>query len=130
MPKTTERAAVAGDLRLATVCVNAKDMERAAEFWSAALGYRRPERIGADDHFAKLHDPAGAMPSVLLQRADEIPADPAPVHIDLYTSDRDRHIDRLVELGATRVENWPYPEQHDFVVLQDTEGNEFCVIAA
>ena len=44
----TARPSEVGDLRLATVCVNATDMDRAADFWAAALGYRRPERIGAD----------------------------------------------------------------------------------
>jgi hypothetical protein len=32
-------------------------------------------------------------------------------------------------LGAQRVE-WTYPEDADFVVLADTEGNLFCVIAS
>jgi hypothetical protein len=104
-------------------------MDRAADFWSAALGYRRPERIGADDQFAKLEDPAGSGATVLLQRAGDIPSTPAPVHLDLYTSDQDGQIERLLQLGGTRAENWPYPEEHDFVVLRDTEGNEFCVIA-
>jgi catechol 2,3-dioxygenase-like lactoylglutathione lyase family enzyme len=31
-------------------------------------------------------------------------------------------------LGATRVEDWPYPQDADFVVLRDPDGNEFCVI--
>jgi catechol 2,3-dioxygenase-like lactoylglutathione lyase family enzyme len=48
MPTTTERPQEVGDLRLATVCVNATDMDRAADFWSATLGYQRPARIGAD----------------------------------------------------------------------------------
>lgn len=129
MTTTSERPAEVGDLRLATVCVNAADMDRAADFWSAALGYRRPESIGADDQFARLDDPAGHGPAVLLQRAPDIPSTPTPVHLDLYTAEQDAHIDRLVRLGATRVEDWPYPEHHDFVVLRDTEGNEFCVIA-
>jgi catechol 2,3-dioxygenase-like lactoylglutathione lyase family enzyme len=129
MPTTTERPNEVGDLRLATVCVNATDMDRAADFWSATLGYRRPERIREDDQFAKLEDPAGTGPTVLLQRADQIPAIPAPVHLDLYASDRDGHIERLLALGASRAEDWPYPDRHDFVVLRDTEGNEFCVIA-
>jgi catechol 2,3-dioxygenase-like lactoylglutathione lyase family enzyme len=128
MSTTTERPQEVGDLRLATICVNAIDMDRAAGFWSAALGYRRPEKIGSDDQFAKLEDPAGTGPAVLLQRADEIPSTPAPVHIDLYTAQRDAHIQRLLGLGATRAEPWPYPDHHEFVVLRDPEGNEFCVI--
>ena len=80
---------------------------------------RRPDDIGD----------LGTAPSILLQRAQEIPAEPAPIHLDLYTSDRDRHVARLLELGATRPEQWPYPNTHDFVVLRDPDGNEFCVIA-
>jgi catechol 2,3-dioxygenase-like lactoylglutathione lyase family enzyme len=124
----TARPAEVGDLRLATICVNATDMDRAADFWSAALGYRRPERIDDRDQFAKLVDPAGTGPSVLIQRAEEIPAEPAPVHVDLYTSDRDEHVTRLLTLGATRPDSWPYPDEHGFIVLRDPEGNEFCVI--
>jgi hypothetical protein len=117
-----------GDLRLATVVVNSVDMDRTANFWSAALGYTRPEHIGDTDQFAKVTDPSGAGPAVLVQRAEKIPTDPAPVHIDLYTRERDRHVARLVELGATLVEDWDYPDQHDFIVLRDPDGNEFCVI--
>ena len=37
-------------------------------------------------------------------------------------------MDRLISLGARRVE-WDYPEDADFVVLADPDGNLFCVIA-
>jgi len=37
-------------------------------------------------------------------------------------------VGRLIALGAKRAE-WTYPEDADFVVLADTEGNLFCVIA-
>jgi predicted enzyme related to lactoylglutathione lyase len=124
----TKKPAEIGDLRLATVVVNATDMGRAAAFWSAALGYQAPGRISADDQFAKVTDPDGTGPAVLIQHTDAIPDDAAPVHIDLYTSDRDQHIERLVKLGATPADDWKYPDEHGFIVLRDTEGNEFCVI--
>ena len=53
---------------------------------------------------------------------------PARVHVDLYTRQQDLHIERLVGLGAERVEDWPYPPDADFIVLRDPDGNEFCVI--
>lgn len=122
------RPAETGDLRLAAVVVNAVDRDRAVAFWSAALGYRSEGMTGPDGQFAKLVDPEGTGPSVLVQRTEEIPKDPAPVHIDLYTGKQEQHIERLVKLGATRVEDWRYPADPDFVVLRDTEGNEFCVV--
>jgi len=123
-----DRPAEIGDLRLATVVVNALDMDRAADFWARTLGYDREDRVGPQDQFTKLTDPAGSGPAVLIQRAEKIPSDPAPVHIDLYTSKRDQHIDRILALGATRADDWQYPDEHGFIVLRDTEGNEFCVI--
>lgn len=116
-----------GDLHLATVVVNVTDLDRAAGFWTAALGYQAKDRL-FDGHFARLVDPDGAKPTVLLQQAKEIPSVPAPVHLDLYTSERDRHVKRLLELGATEPADWPYPDDHDFIVLLDPDGNEFCVI--
>jgi predicted enzyme related to lactoylglutathione lyase len=121
-----ERPAAVGDLRLATIVVNALDMERAVTFWSEALGYELDGEI--DEQFGKLEDPAGRGPAVLVQRTEHIPREAAPVHIDLYTAERDQHIERLLKLGATRADDWDYPDHHEFIVLRDTEGNEFCVI--
>jgi glyoxalase superfamily protein len=50
------------------------------------------------------------------------------VWVDRDGSDLDTEVERLVALGARRVD-WVYPEDADFVVLADTEGNLFCVIA-
>ena len=116
-----------GDLHLATVVVNVTDMERAVRFWSAALGCR-PRQEEWDPEFMMLVDPEGGRFTLSLQLADSVPELPAPVHLDLYTHDQERHVERLVYLGATRVEGWPYPEGADFIVLRDPDGNEFCVI--
>ncbi len=116
-----------GDLHVGTVVVNVQDMRRAVEFWSAALGYR-PRESSWDPEFMMLEHPRGKGLPVSLQRADRPPAEPVRLHLDLYTSDQDGQVRRLVGLGATRVDDWPYPDDPDFVVLRDTEGNEFCVI--
>lgn len=117
----------AGDLHLGTVVINVQDMRRAVEFWTAALGYARRERDW-DAEFMMLIDPAGRQLPVSLQLADGPPKEPVRVHLDLYTSEQERHVERLVTLGATRVDQWPYPDDADFVVLCDPDGNEFCVI--
>ena len=116
-----------GDLHLATVVVNVQDMERAVAFWEAVLGYR-PRESGWDPEFMMLVDPAGHRPPLSLQLTESPPKGPVRVHIDLYTDEQDRHVERLVGLGATRVEDWPYPDDADFIVLRDPDGNEFCVI--
>jgi catechol 2,3-dioxygenase-like lactoylglutathione lyase family enzyme len=116
-----------GDLHVATVVINVQDMRRAVAFWCAALGYRVRE-AEVDEQFTMLVHPAGRRLPVSLQRTDAPPRESVRVHLDLYTSEQDRHVERLVGLGATRVADWPYPDAPDFVVLRDPDGNEFCVI--
>jgi catechol 2,3-dioxygenase-like lactoylglutathione lyase family enzyme len=118
---------VVGDLHVATVVVNVQNMERAVRFWAAALGYEQREKEW-DPDFMMLVDPDGHRLPISLQRTDSQPKEPVRVHLDLYTSEQARHVERLVRLGATRVEQWPYPDGADFVVLRDPDGNEFCVI--
>jgi hypothetical protein len=95
------------------------DRQRAANFWSAALGYA-PHPRGS--HL--LIPPDGTGPRIVVDELDV-------THLDLYTADKaeqETEIERLVGLGAQQVEDWEYPDDADFVVLRDTEGNLFCVI--
>ena len=49
------------------------------------------------------------------------------VHVDLQPDDRDVELARLVELGATVIDPEGGPDG-SIVVLQDPEGNEFCLL--
>jgi hypothetical protein len=51
------------------------------------------------------------------------------VHVDLTSSaeDRDQEIDRLLALGARRVDIGQTGNE-SWTVLADPEGNEFCVV--
>jgi len=107
--------------------VNVQDMRRGVAFWCAALSYR-PRETAGDPDFMMLVDARGKGMPVSLQLAREGPREPVRVHLDLYTDEQERHVDRLIGLGATRVVDWPYPDDADFVVLRDPDGNEFCII--
>ena len=48
-------------------------------------------------------------------------------HLDLFTPDQDAEVERLVGIGARTVE-WDYPDLADYVVLEDPDGNRFCVV--
>jgi hypothetical protein len=53
------------------------------------------------------------------------------MHLDLFAEDtaaQVEEVERLVGLGATRVDWDLYPDDPDFIVLADPEGNLFCVI--
>jgi catechol 2,3-dioxygenase-like lactoylglutathione lyase family enzyme len=116
-----------GDLHLATVVINVQDMHRAVDFWTAALGYVQREQEW-NPEFIMLVDPARRRLPVSLQLTDSEPKEPVRVHLDLYTGEQARHVERLKGLGAVRVDEWPYPDGADFIVMRDPDGNEFCVI--
>ena len=51
------------------------------------------------------------------------------LHLDLYAEDREKEVDRLVQLGARRYP-WRYRPHSDFVVLEDPGGMLSCVVQA
>ena len=73
--------------------------------------------------------PKSGTGSQLALQLSESPVQEHPrLHIDLYAKDQHSEMERLLGLGAKEV-NWDsYPADADFVVLQDPEGNLFCVI--
>ncbi|MFJ2870018.1 VOC family protein [Streptomyces sp. NPDC087298] len=70
----------------------------------------------------------GSGAGLALGRSDTPVQEVPRVHLDLYTEEQDAEVDRLIALGAVRVDWELYPDDPDFVVLADTEGNRFCVI--
>jgi hypothetical protein len=103
---------------IGSVVLNVSNPRRAREFWSKALDYapqpNNPDFLAPGD---------GNGPRLHLDESDR-------THLDLCVhrdSDAHSEVERLISLGATRVK-WDYPEDADFVVLADTEGNLFCVI--
>jgi catechol 2,3-dioxygenase-like lactoylglutathione lyase family enzyme len=117
-------------LRIGTVVVGVNDMQRAVLFWGRALGY--VPRDDVEDDWAVLVPGDGGTGTNLALQLSETPVQDHPrIHIDLYAgdaADQAAEVERLVGLGAERVDWDMYPDDPDFVVLADTEGNRFCVI--
>jgi catechol 2,3-dioxygenase-like lactoylglutathione lyase family enzyme len=116
-------------LRFGSVVLGAADVARAQAFWTRALGY--VPREAPEDDWVVLVPADGAGPQVALQRSATEVQDHPRVHLDLYAgdaADQAAEVERLVALGARRVEWDSYPDDADFVVLADPEGNRFCVI--
>jgi predicted enzyme related to lactoylglutathione lyase len=118
-------------LSIGTVVVGVGDLHRAVAFWTQALNYVPKREAKPDDDFMILV-PAGGEGAHLALDVSESPVQPYPrIHLDLYAgdaADQAAEVDRLVALGATRVDWDRYPEHADFVVMADPEGNRFCVI--
>ncbi len=114
-------------LRIGSVVLGVHDVARSIEFWQLAVGYVLREEPD-DDTWAILVSPSGVGSQIALMRSEVTPQSHPRIHLDLYASDRDVEIARLVELGAKEVTWDSYPESPDFVVLEDPDGNRFCVI--
>lgn len=112
-------------LRIGSIVVRVDDLEREAAFWEAALGYVR--RRESDDTSQMLMPADGTGPNLNLDRRHANAQVPPRIHLDLYAADQAAEVERLLSLGATRVD-WQPPDGADFVVLADPEGNRFCVI--
>lgn len=111
-------------LRIGTVVLGVQDVRRAVDFWTQALGYIPRDEV--EPTWAVLV-PASGPGAALAVGLSDTPIQQRPrVHLDLYagdTADRDAEVDRLVALGARRVQWDLYPAGADFVVLADPEGN-------
>lgn len=119
-------------LRLGTIVMGAEDVDRACAFWGAVLGYEPHYFPQEEDGFTILVPPGKVGTRVALHRSFAPVQERPRVHIDLVVdsaAEQEAEVDRLVGLGAARVE-WDYPADPDFVVLADTEGNRFCVVDA
>jgi catechol 2,3-dioxygenase-like lactoylglutathione lyase family enzyme len=117
-------------LTFGVLALGVTDVRRAAEFWSAALGYElREDGFGG---WAKvLVPPGGAGTAIALQLSQTPPRDHPRLHLDLHVTDaaeQEAEAARLVSLGARRVDWDSYPEDPDFIVLADPEGNRFCIV--
>jgi hypothetical protein len=136
------------------ITVDCADPDRLAAFWAAVLNYEvqpPPEGFASWPDFLQAQgipeadwpqvsaivDPAGQGPRIFFQHVPEPKTVKNRVHLDVNisagsasTADRRTRIDAAVErwlsLGASRLQT---VAQHDeyWVVMQDPEGNEFCV---
>jgi hypothetical protein len=119
-------------VRLANITVDCADALVVARFWSAALDRPLATEPAPTEDFALIggldHGTGGA-PNWLFSKVPEPKTAKNRMHVDMVAADRQAEVSRLVGLGATHLadkEEWG----HAWTVLQDPEGNEFCVAQA
>ena len=130
------------------------DPRSLSTFWNATLGYAfppPPPSFDSWDAFSESlppdkrnsasasEDPAGAGPRLFFQQVPEGKSAKNRVHLDvraapgLQGEERmaalEAESERLVALGATRVARFEPgpPMDAGHIVMQDPEGNEFCL---
>ena len=116
------------DIRIQCLCVDSAHPSKSADFWQAALGWRRTHET--DDEVV-LEPPAGSpeegiVPDLLFLKVPEAKTVKNRLHLDLRPADQAAEVARLEALGARRVDIGQ--AEVSWVVMADPDGNEFDVL--
>ena len=116
-------------MKIGSTVIKCRDFDKMLAFWSEALHY--VYKVSVNGGFVILHDSEGRGPNVSLDLAldgERLGSSRNPrLHLDLYADDQEGEVERLLKIGATR-HHQTYDPEDDFVVLEDPDGNLFCVV--
>jgi len=110
---------------IGSIVIDCLNFDGMLAFWQGALHY--VPRAPAAGGWVVLCDPEGRSPNVSLNQVPKRLMGRNWLHFDLYTSDREGEVKRLLKLGARR-HRQSYEPGDDFRVLEDPDGNLFCVV--
>jgi len=113
-------------VRLHHIVVDTHDLPGLARFWTEALGWKI---LSERDREIVIGPEQSAPVGMCFMPVPDAKTVKNRVHLDLTTSaeDRDEEIERLLALGARRVDIGQTGAE-SWTVLADPEGNEFCVV--
>jgi predicted enzyme related to lactoylglutathione lyase len=108
--------------RLAGFIIDCKtrDLDRAAQFWSAALGY--PLKDVAATESSPIYRVLDTGPNDVHIEVQQVSHE-SRVHLDIEADDIDAEIQRLEALGAKRVQ-----QVQSWWVMEAPTGQRFCVV--
>lgn len=96
-----------------------EDLDRAADFWSRALGIPAHKPESADEtSYIHLQNAPGDL-HIEVQKVDH----PSRVHLDIEADDIEAEVRRLERLGARRIASI-----RSWVVMEAPTGQRFCVV--
>jgi predicted enzyme related to lactoylglutathione lyase len=104
--------------------VDAIDPARLGRWWAEVLGYRVLREASGE---AAIGTDEGTHPALIFTRVDDAKAGKNRLHIELAPDNWEAEVERLVDMGAHRVD-LGQPTDAPWTVLADPEGNEFCVL--
>ncbi|MEF2976123.1 VOC family protein [Subtercola sp. YIM 133946] len=112
-------------LHLEEIVVDCHDFSALGHWWAEALGW---PIVGEYDGELELQQADGSHPTLLFLNVPEPKTIKNRLHLDFVPDDQAAEVERLVALGARRVDIGQ--GEKSWVVLADPEGNEFCVLSA
>lgn len=136
-----------------SLTMDAADPRRLGEFWALALGYRRedpPDGFASweealtswglpEDRWNDANAIVGDGPRIFIQKVPEPKTAKNRLHIDVVSGAGEpgegkkwdvlrAKAAELVDAGATVMGEFDEPGLGEWIVMQDPEGNEFCVV--
>lgn len=115
-------------LIVGSIVIRVHDMRTQVGFWTQALDYVARESDSAD--FVLLRPKDGHGPNVSLDAMSSRRVLPPRIHLDLYATNQMAEVHRLESVGARQIQWKGRPSDADYVIMEDPEGNRFCVIDA
>ncbi len=110
-------------MKTAAITFDCADPQALAQWWAAATGGSIVKDLGEFVFVAQ-----GDGPNLGFQRVSSPNPGKNRLHLDFGSPDRDAEVERLVGLGARRVDEHQIPGAgFEWTVLADPDGNEFCV---
>jgi len=116
-------------MKIGSIVVKCRDFNKMMAFWQEALHYvpTQPAKNG----WVILRDPEGRSPNISLDLAgdkERLATSRNPrLHLDLYAENQEDEVNRLLKIGAN-LHPQTYNPEDDFIVLEDPDGNLFCVV--
>jgi catechol 2,3-dioxygenase-like lactoylglutathione lyase family enzyme len=105
--------------------IDARDPAALGRWWRDALGW---VVVNDDPAEFEIQREESQTPGLLFVAVPEGKTVKNRLHLDFRPDDREREVDRLLSLGATRADVGQ--GEQSWVVLADPEGNEFCVLSS
>lgn len=108
------------------------DAVAVSDFWATALGYEVNHSRSNPPEMIELCDPIGHGHPLFFVNVSEPKTIKNRVHLDLVTDlSMGEEVERLVAAGARAIAVHKHPTEfndpYEWTVMQDPEGNEFCV---
>jgi Glyoxalase-like domain len=117
--------------RLSELVIDCADPVALSRFWCAVLDYVELSREEPEDgvEIGPRSGFGGAAPTLVFSRTTEPKTAKLRLHLEVSPVDRDQaeELERLLSLGARPADVGQTGEE-SWHVLQDPEGNEFCLL--
>ncbi len=110
-------------LELEQVVVDARDPVALGRWWLEALQWII---VNDDPGEFEIRPQPDRLPGLIFEPVGERKQFKNRLHLDFRPDDQDTEVERLIALGASRVDIGQ--GEAPWVVLADPEGNEFCVL--